>query len=127
MPQSYIDTLIDGNGDIYYPKTKEQAITDENDVNLSNKLTSFGVLVDCTCSYDEDNNTYLLTPIKLTTDVPQMFSVRFKAPNDYIFGATFTFRNEVYNPSLLNSNDAVPSKSFIANSIVMLNFYKESQ
>jgi hypothetical protein len=35
---SYIDKLIDGNDNIYYPETKEKAITDDDGVVLTDKL-----------------------------------------------------------------------------------------
>lgn len=126
MPQNYIDTLIDGNGDVYYPKTKEKAITDDEGINLANKLTGFGVLIDCNCTFSVNNNTYLLEPIKLTADIPQMFSVRFKAPNDYVANATFTLKGEVYNPALVSGDDPVPSGAFSANSVVTLDFYRDT-
>lgn len=126
MPQNYIDTLIDGFGNAFYPKTKEEAITDNNGINLANKLTGFGVLIDCDCTFVTANNTYQLTPINLSIDIPKIFSVRFKAPNNYVANATFTLKGVVYNPALISGDDPVPAGAFSANSVVTLDFYRDT-
>jgi hypothetical protein len=43
---SYIDKLIDGNDNIYYPETKEKAITDDDGVALSTKLSTLSTSVE---------------------------------------------------------------------------------
>lgn len=123
---NYIDTLIDGNGDIFFPRTKEKAVSDDDGVSLSNKLSKFGALVDCTCTFADTENTYILTPDNLSIELPSIFSVRFKAPNNYISGATFTLNGTVYNPMLVSGSGTVPSDAFASGSIVFLDLYKDT-
>ena len=122
---AYIDSIKDGLGRIFFPRTKEKAITDDNNILLSDKLTAFGPLIDCDCTYLENSNTYLLEPKILSVDLPQIFSVRFKAPNNYVLNATFTLKDNIYIPKLSSGTDNVPSGSFSKDSIVTLNFYRE--
>ena len=123
MAEPYIDLMVDGNGTFYYPKTKEKAITDDDNVNLASKLTLFSTLLDCTCTYSEQENTYLLDAPNLNATLPDVFSVRFITPNNYVDNATFTFKNEVYILKYSTSED-VPKEVFLADKVVMLNCQK---
>lgn len=123
--QAYIDTLIDGNGNYYYPETKEKAISDDDGVYLPNKISKFGALIDCDCEYSEPDSAYILNPINLSVDLPSIFSVRFKTPNDYINGADFILKNEKYILTSTFSSQK-PTNIFVANVVLTLDCLKDT-
>lgn len=121
MSQSYIDKFVDGYGNVFYPETKEKAITDDNGVRLSSKLESLSGTIDCTCVYDEETNTYILTPFGEVVHLKNIFTVRFITPNSYVSEAVFELLGKRYSLKS-TSGEPVPVGVFAGDVVLTLNF-----